>query len=96
MNSELRIALKHAIDERRREAIDLARCPSGYGNETGYARGCRCRVCTGAGSRARARRRLRPNVLVHNYSGYTNGCRCDTCKSARAAWMRSRRAARAA
>jgi hypothetical protein len=92
MNAQLRKALKRAVDERRRELIQLKHCPVGFGNETGYAQGCRCRACTTAGSRARARRRLRPNVRVHNYSGYTNGCRCETCKAARAAWMRRRRA----
>jgi len=95
MNARLRAALKRAVDERKRELIQRGRCPSGFGNETGYARGCRCRVCTAAGSSARARRRLHPNVRVHNYSGYTNGCRCETCKAARAAWMRRRRAAAA-
>jgi hypothetical protein len=95
MNAKLRTALKRAVDERKRELIQLGRCPSGFGNETGYAQGCRCRSCTAAGSSARARRRLRPNVRVHNYSGYTNGCRCEACKAARAAWMRRRRGAEA-
>lgn len=28
----------------------------------------------------------------HGYGAYTRGCRCDTCRSAKAAYMRGRRA----
>src|SRR5262249_13033846 len=54
MNAKLRRALKLAVDARRRELIQVGRCPAGFANETGYAQGCRCPSCTAAGSRARA------------------------------------------
>lgn len=31
-------------------------------------------------------------IAVHGYSAYTNGCRCDGCRSAKADYMRERRA----
>jgi hypothetical protein len=93
MNQKRRLALKRAIDRRRREINAIQSCPDGYGNETGYIQGCRCSPCSDAGRQARAGRRRKPNVKVHNYSGYTNGCRCRSCKAARATWMKNRRAA---
>lgn len=32
----------------------------------------------------------------HGYSKYTSGCRCEVCRSAKAEYMRSRRAVRTA
>lgn len=35
---------------------------------------------------------MRFKVTIHGYGGYTNGCRCDVCTSAKAKYMRERRA----
>lgn len=34
----------------------------------------------------------RSNIRTHGYGGYSNGCRCGTCRTAKAAYIRDKRA----
>lgn len=95
MTREQRVALKAAIDKKRREQVNL---DCNNASISLYWSGCRCNACRKA--EADYRRQLRHDVgrvRTHGKSGYSYGCRCEECKAGysgyRAAYQRRKKQA---